>query len=325
MLRLISAAAIQQKDLPPIVWIVNELLPEGLAILAGRPKIGKSWMAKNIAISVANGFKALGMFATNRSDVLYIALEDNQRRLKDRINNIMHAEIYKKAPDNLYYLEDNWDFPKLNNGGIEEIEKTLEDNPKIKLVIVDTLGRGIADKRRMDKNIYQADYDFSSRIQATAMKYKVCILLLHHTKKQSEENVFDEISGTTGLTGAMDTMMVLKKKNGKYYLYVTGRDLAESEYEVEFSDTTFTWNVIQKNDVKKITAEREEIIELLKTYNRPMRTGEIAELLDKEKSNVSKLLKKLVEDGYLESPKYGHYQLKVKKPPEQTESGDFFN
>lgn len=324
-LRLISAAELQGKEIPPINWVVKGLLPEGLAYLAGRPKIGKSWMAKNIAISVANGTMALGTFATNRADVLYCALEDNQRRIKDRINNIMRAELYKKAPDNLYYLQDNWDFPKLNNGGIEEIEKTIEDNPNIKLIIIDTLGRSIADKKRMDKNIYQADYDFSSRIQETAMKFRVCILLLHHTKKQGEENVFDEISGTTGFTGAADTMMVIKKKNGKYYLHVTGRDLSESEYEIEFSDTLFTWNVIQKNDDRHLTAEREEIIQLLTDYNRPMRTGEIAELLGKEKSNTSKLLKKLVEDGHLESPKFGHYQLKVKKPPEQAESGDFFN
>lgn len=85
--------------------------------------------------------------------------------------------------------------------------------------------------------------------------------------------------------------MVLKKKDGKYFLNVTGRDIAENEYEVEFIDTLFSWNVIQKNDVRRLTAEREEIIQLFESYKRAMRTGELAELLGKEKATSASFLK----------------------------------
>ena len=104
-LQLISARNIQEMDLPPINWIVKELLPEGLAILAGRPKLGKSWMALNIALAVANGNNALGFFETVKYKVLYIALEDNYLRIQSRMNNILNCEMDKRAPENLFFIK----------------------------------------------------------------------------------------------------------------------------------------------------------------------------------------------------------------------------
>jgi DNA primase catalytic core len=326
-LRLISAKDLMRKEIPEMVWIVIQLLPEGLIILAGRPKVGKSFMAMNIAIAVANGGKALGFFDTNKHSVLYVALEDNERRLKDRMKNILQAEYESNAPDNLFFLEVGYDLPKLNEGGIEELQKIILDNPEIKLIVIDTLGRSIADKSRKDRDMYRADYEISSKLQEMAIRNNICLLLLHHTKKGSEENVFDEISGTTGLTGAMDTMMVLKKKSNKCKLHVTGRDIQETDYDIEFSENTFTWNVIDKKDEQRLTSERQEIVDLLKKYDREMKTGEIAQLLGKEKSNISKMLKKLVDDEILTSPKYGTYKIVKNEKPikNQSNSGDMFS
>ena len=85
----------------------------------------------------------------------------------------------------------------------------------LKLIIVDTFGRSIADKRRKDNNSYRADYDMASLIQEFAIQNHICILLIHHTKKIQEEEVIKEISGTSGIAGAMDTIFVLKKKGNK--------------------------------------------------------------------------------------------------------------
>ena len=102
-------------------------------------------------------------------------------------------------------------------------------------------------------------------------------------------------------------MLVLDKK-GK--LYVRGRDIPEAEYQMKFDELTFTWQIIDEvKQEKNITAERQEILDLFTVYRRELGTGEIASLLGKEKSNVSKLLKKLVEDGLIESKKFGRYQL----------------
>jgi len=306
---LLSANELQKQILPPINWIVEGLLPEGLAVLAGRPKIGKSWMALELALTVANGFESMGLFDAKQHDVFYVPYEDNFRRLQGRINKIMTGSLSKTAPPNLFYPQDNFGFPKLNENGILEIEKILDNNSNIKFIVVDTLGRGIADKRRKDNNAYNADYDLSSALQKLTMERKICILLIHHTRKLDSENVFDEISGTTGLTAGFDTMLVLKKKDNKHTLYVAGRDVPETEYHLEFDESSCVWKAEQKTGEVKMTVEREEIYDLIKSYNRKMKTGEIATILGKSTSNMSKMLGKMVKEGTLKSMGYGVYDL----------------
>jgi hypothetical protein len=314
-LKLISAKELQKMVLPPIRWIIKNLLPEGLTILAARPKTGKSFLAQNASLSVARGTKALGFFETEKADVLYIALEDNFRRIQDRMNNIIQNEIEKTAPDNLYYLEENKDLPKLNDGGIEELQKLVKDRPEIKLIVVDTFGRTIADKRRRDNNSYRADYEMASNLQEFAIQNHICVLLIHHTKKMQEEDVFNEISGTSGITGAMDTMFVLKKKGKGGKLYVTGRDVKDIEYNLVFDENICCWNVVEEE--VNTTAERKEIYEMIKSTGREMKTGEIAELLDKTVPNISKMLGKMLKDGLVESKKTGYYSV----PEEKKERG----
>ena len=309
-IRLLSAKQIQETKLEPIQWLAEGFLTEGLFILAGPPKVGKSWLSLNIAISVAKGNMVLSSFKTNKAGVIYLALEDNHRRIQSRIQNNLYYETDKKAPDNLYFPEVTNNVPKLNEGGIDELEKLVLDHPEVKLIIIDTLGRIRADKRRGDNNIYLADYDLLAQLQEFALRNKICVLVVHHTKKGSEENVFEEISGTTGITGAADAMMVLKKVRGEHKLFITGRDIVEAEYKVAIDEKSCIWYISEEvKDAKRITAEREQILALLRDYGRGMKTGEIADLLGKEKSNISKLLKKLIEDKYMVSPKYGYYEL----------------
>ncbi|HCY76488.1 MAG TPA: hypothetical protein DHV28_11255 [Ignavibacteriales bacterium] len=304
-LNLVSAREVQKMDLPPIRWVIKNLLPEGLSILAARPKTGKSFLAQNISLSITRGTKALGFFETEQTSVLYIALEDNFRRIQDRINNIIQNEIEKTAPDNLFYLEENKDLPKINDGGIEELQKLIIDKPEIKLIIVDTFGRTIADKRRNDNNSYRADYEIASKLQEFAIQNHICVLLIHHTKKVQEEDVFNEISGTSGITGAMDTMLVLKKKGKSGKLYVTGRDVKDIEYNLVFDENICCWNVVEEEI--NTTAERKEIYDLIKSSGREMKTGEIAELLGKTVPNVSKMLGKMLKEGLVATEKTGHY------------------
>lgn len=308
-LGLVSAREIQEMDLPPINWIVKELLPEGLAILAGRPKLGKSWMALNIALAVANGNDALGFFETKKHKVLYIALEDNYLRIQSRMNNILNSEIDKRAPEHLFFVKEGETLPKFSDGGLNELEKLIKDDPEIKLIVIDTLGRIKGEKKRRDNDMYMGDYDFGSGIQNIAINYHVCILLIHHTKKGGEENVFDEISGTTGLTGAVDTMLVIKKSGEKNTLHITGRDVMWNEYSITFDDKTFTWNVAGNAEEIKTTAERQEILNTLEAHKREMKSGEIAKIIGKSNANTSKMLGKLAKDGLVESPKYGTYKL----------------
>ena len=315
-IKLISAADIQKMEIAPIRWIIKDLIPEGLIILAGRPKVGKSWLALNMALAVANGKPALGKFESEKSRVLYVALEDNYRRIKDRLNNILNCEIDKTAPANLKFVDQNNDLPMLNNGGVEELQKIIDDDQEIKLIIIDTLGRAIADKARNDRDIYRADYNMFAAIQKLAMKNNICVLLLHHTKKAQEDDVFNEISGTSGITGAMDTMLVLKKKNDQAKLHIRGRDIKDDEYKVHFDENIFCWNVVEEGN-NNMTPERKEIYELIKSSGREMKTGEIAELLGKTVPNVSKMLGKMLKEKLVATKKTGFYFI----PEERKEKG----
>jgi DNA-binding transcriptional ArsR family regulator len=267
-------------------------------------------MALGMSISVARGEPVLDYFKSSKAAVLYFALEDSYRRLQQRISLILKNKTDKTIPENLFFQCEDQEVPKLNEGGIVELELLLDEYTQIKFVIFDTFGRCRADQGRRDGNIYLGDYEILAGLQQLALKKRVCILLIHHTRKLAAENVFDELSGTTGITGAVDSIFVLKKVRGDYKLFVTGRDLPEAEYKLKFDENNFEWGIQEEvKDGKKLAAEREEIVQLLKDYGRPMKLSEIEEILDKSKSNLSKLLKKLIEDKIVISKKYGYFQL----------------
>jgi len=277
----------------------------------------------NLGLSIAKGETALSFFPVMKSEVVYFALEDSRRRIQSRLNKILTKGNDRNAPDNFYFLEDNQSFLRLNDGGIDELQILLKDYPDVKLIIIDTLGRSRADRGRRDNIMFQGDYSFLAPIQELALKNKICVILVHHTKKSEEENIIDEISGTTGITAVADTIIILKKVKGEHKLFVTGRDIPETEYGLMFDDATFTWNVTgEEMESRSLTGEREEILALFTESNEPMKTGEIAQAVGKEISNVSKLLKKLVDEGLVISPRYGHYQLVAAEKQESLPSDD---
>ncbi len=307
LIELTDARTLQGKVIPEINYIVEDILPEGLTILAGAPKLGKSWLALGISLSVTTGVNALGRFRTRKCSVLYLPLEDNERRLQSRINLILGEG--QEAPDRFIYPTDYFSFPKINEGGIIEIEKILDDNLDIQLVVIDTLGRSIVDKPRKDGRLYNADYDLSTSLQQMAIKRNICVLILHHTRKTAAKDVFDEVSGTFGLTGGVDTIMILKKSGGLHTLHIRGRDVEETKYGLEFDSETFQWGINSLDETPRMTSERQEIYDLIRNHNGPMQTGEIAAALGKSGSNISKMIGKIVKDGILVIVSYGVYDL----------------
>jgi len=304
--KLVSAKDIQTMELKPINWIIEDLIPEGLGILAGRPKIGKSWLALNLSLAIAQGGTALGQFKTNKSKVLYIPYEDNYRRLKDRIKKILSVEYQKEAPANLVYPNE-CDFPKLNESGLETLEKILDDDDSIKFVVIDTLGRAIVRSNKRNANPFQDEYDFGASLQKIAIQRCISILLVHHTTKAKYDDIFDQVLGTTGLTASPDLLMMLYKDTNKYMLSITGRDIEAKDYVMDFNDCL--WNVDSETSQARISPERERIIELFKESNEPMKTGKIASLLDTSEQSTSNILGKMVSDGLLKNVKYGVYTL----------------
>ena len=153
-----TASDLLDAELPEPRFAVDGLLPEGLTFMAGAPKLGKSWLCLGLAIAVASGGRALGSIQVERGDVLYLALEDNARRLQDRLRLLLNGE----APPEGLHLELEW--PRLDNGGAEKLHEWLDEHANARLVIVDTYARIRPQSSNRDR--YQADYEGAALLQA---------------------------------------------------------------------------------------------------------------------------------------------------------------
>lgn len=238
-LSTINAEELLSFPLPPIRFIIDGLLPQGLHILAGAPKIGKSWLALTLCLCVAKG-EPLWSFAAQQCSVLYLCLEDSYQRIRCRL-----LDLTEDAPDTLHFSI----IAEQLHGGLEQqIERFLLEHPDTGLVVIDTLQRvrGIGDSG----NPYANDYRDIGALKALADKHRIAILLVHHIRKLKSDDPMDMISGTNGISGATDTNFVLMKPSrskSTATLYCTGRDIEYRELNLEFDSETHFWNLLSDN------------------------------------------------------------------------------
>jgi hypothetical protein len=286
----VSAAALMAKDFSPVRYLVPGYIPEGLTLLVGAPKTCKSWMALGLCIAVGGGLAAFDAISVDVGDALYLALEDNERRLKKRINKM------GMVPSERVTLVTNW--PDLDNGCVAELEAWIDSVENPKLIIVDVLNkvRGRTGGREQQ---YEADYKTLSTLHELASRRAVSIIVLHHTRKLDADDPFDLVSGTRGLTGAADTILVLRKPKSseEATLYGRGRDIQEFEAVMRFDGETCHWQMRGDAAAFAKTAERQEILDLLIDAKAPMTPTMVAEKLGKDRSNVNHLMLALVKDG----------------------------
>lgn len=240
MLDSISALELERKDIPPIRWIVDGLLPQGLTILAGAPKAGKSWLSLDICLSVAKAEPFWGKETYPfPGQVIYLALEDSERRLKSRMKTLLSDEA---APGNLHFVTEA---PTINGGLSEQLEQLFDWKPDTSLVIIDTLGK-IRQASKLDG--YQKDYSDLTQLKRLADAQNCGIVAVHHLRKMPGSDPFDRISGTNGILGSADTALVLtrERQSSEGRLFVTGRDLEETQYVLKFSDNCH-WEMISSD------------------------------------------------------------------------------
>jgi hypothetical protein len=297
----ISAAALMAKTFAPISWIVPGYVVEGMTLLAGAPKAGKSWLSLGWMIAVASGGYAMGTVRCEQGDVLGLMLEDNQRRLQRRLRQLQIADV----PERLTLLTE---WPTLDEQCIAEIEAWITSVEKPRLIVVDVFARVKGQKRQKETD-YDADYRQSAALQALASRYGLAVVIIHHTRKMSAEDPFDEVSGTRGLTGAADSVLVLKKDGGTPVLYGRGRDLEEVETALQFDKETGAWSILGDAWQVADTIERREIQEVLGRSVDPMTPTELAAAVGKSRQNVQKMLAKMYADGKVEKVTSGRYTL----------------
>jgi hypothetical protein len=292
-----TAAELVVKVLPEPRWAVAELIPEGLAVLAGRPKFGKSWMALQLALAIASGGRALSQIAVDAGDVLYLALEDNERRLQERLRLLLDGAA---APSRLHMRTD---WPTLERGGAEAIDTWLQLHPSTRLVVIDTWAQ-IREAPRHGGDGYFDESRLARRLKELADRHRVAIVVLHHTRKPflggSLGDPLNEVLGSSGFTAAADTTLVLQREPGKSeaVLYVRGRDVKEQARALAWDDLT-GWAIGGDAGEARLRAERREIIQLLREEAKPLTPGQVHELLGKGASACKMLLRKMWRDGEL--------------------------
>ena len=301
---IISARAISKMHFPPLQWAIPDLLPEGLTLLAGKPKFGKSYFSLQMAVAVAAGEAgALGSKKIEAGDVLVCALEDSTRRLKDRL-----ARIYPfgGAPARLDFAT-SW--PRLDQRGIEELDAWCDRHPDARLIILDTW-RAIKPTGNGRSSAYDEDATAAAPLlEFVKRRPGLAVVVIHHVRKMDADDVFDTISGTHGLTGIFDTLMVLARHGEGAKLSAQGRDLDGYEKSLERDRRTGGWTV--KGDAVALakTGERQELLDILAKANLPMTLAQLASAVGKKSDTTRHLLKSLVAEGTIYQPYHGSYAV----------------
>ena len=302
-----SADELISATLSPLNWVIPDFLPEGLFILAGAPKIGKSWLMLDLAMSVSSGSLFLSKYQCANGWVLYLALEDSERRLQSRIGALSDQTSF---PGLFFML----DVPRAYEGGIDWLDSQLKNRPDTTLVIIDTLAR-FRSSPKSSNNTYSEDYEIGAKLAALARRHKVAIIIVHHRRKMPDEDPLNEVSGSIGLTGSADGIYVLKRKNRigpRATLTIIGRDLEGDELALDWNAEERRWSASDSNPASTITPQREEIIKLFEDYGLPMTPTTVATLLQKKPNNIKQLMYKMSQDGQLEQNGGGKYALPKK-------------
>jgi hypothetical protein len=311
-----QVAALMSTELVAPPWAVPGLLPEGVSLLAGKPKMGKSWLALSLAISIALGTPALGALATTQGTVLYLGLEDNEQRISSRVGKLLCGAT---PPPDLFWAGS---CAPLTMGGLTDLEAWIMRTSHPRLIVIDTLARVRAQNGFSNGSIYADDYAAITPLKHLAEQYHVSILLIHHLRKNSASDPMDEISGSTGLTGATDCNMVLQRERGqnKAVLHITGRDVEDQELKLTFDTQSGLWSLdtTPREETETVSPVRQSIIDLLEQHDHPLSAKEIAEQLSLDYSSVTKKLSLMRKDGQISSPGRGLYQCNQSIPALET-------
>lgn len=312
-----SFAEVAAMKFEPVQWIVQDILPTGVSMLLAKPKQGKSWLALDLAIAVATGTNhALGCKSVLPGEVLYFALEDNQRRMNTRINKLI-LNYFEPVPHRAKLITGR-KIPRLSQGFEVELDRYLHNRPHTRLVVVDPFTFIETPSKRLQlMRSYQEDYDAIVRLtDLTREKYsQVAILLVYHMRKEGSGNWLDTVMGTTGLAGAVDNLLFMRRENAQSdaVLYLTGKDIEnESEYAMNFDKTIACWQLLGNAQEYALSKERQEIINCIRkgvTYY-----ADIATVLNKTNNTIKKTLSKMKSDGQITSLSKGEYSLSYSVP-----------
>ena len=306
-----DGAWLDQQNFPPIEFAVPGLVPEGLGLLVAPPKIGKSWLACALGIAVASGGRALGQIRVNKRPCLYLALEDGARRLQSRCRQLCAGDPIPPALHFITKVEPSQLIPTIN----EFLNAHAGEKP---LIILDTLGKA-RPPRPPGADLYSWDYAIGGQLKAVIDAVPgASLLLIHHTRKGEAADFIDTVSGSQGVAGSADYVIVLSRKrhSDEGVLAVTGRDIPEAEYAVKTSAGRWELDGSDLNRAAQKVGERRQqqtlgdrALEVLAFVNTREQTkpADVAERFDLTPNRAGEVLARLADTGRIAKLRRGIY------------------
>jgi hypothetical protein len=328
--RVPSMADLQAKSFKEPVWIIPNVLPAGNLLLAARPKMRKTFLALQLAIAVCGGRKFLD-WKCNQADVLFLGLEDNERRLKSRIKLLQTLELNPPDLSGFRYWTGGVDispstgkpfvsnpeeaartyaaFPR-GQAGVDALEKFLDMYPRTKLIIIDTYAH--FREQSNNRDVYQRDYDQMMPITKMCAKREVCCIVVHHEKKglasQESGDFMEDVSGTSGITGAVDGVISIKGKRGiqqeseERMILLSGRDIPHDiQLDMCFDAERGGWLPAARQDV------RNSILTLLSRHPYMTQQEFSSVLPNVSKSRISQVLTTMKFENLIVQGKAGYH------------------
>lgn len=290
-----TAADLMATAFPDPRWAVQPILAEGVTLVAGQPKVGKSWLVGGLSIAVASGGRALGEFDCDQGEVLYLALEDTPRRMKDRLGKMLGGD----PPPRPLTVAFEWDTGR--------VDEWLTRRNK-RLLIIDVLAR-IRPLTPPGAQAYEQDYAVMRRIKALADEHDLAVVAVHHTRKMASADFLGEVSGTNGLAGGADAVMVLKRTRGETSgeLHLTGRDVAEVEYALTFDADLGLWTKLPGRPADYNLSDTRALI-LRYLHDHPgSRPAQVADGIGQDRANVRQALRRMADAGQVDDLGKGLY------------------
>lgn len=259
LLEVIDGETLMDMQFPKSRFCIQSLLSQGVSILGGAPKIGKSWMVLDWCVRIAKG-ESVWNLPTEKGTVLYLCLEDSLARIQDRLNCITD-----EVPSNLYVATKS---ESIETGLIQQIQNFVITHNDTTLIVIDTFQMIRNSNSELS---YANDYNDIGKLKKYAYEMSISILLVHHLRKQGDSDPLNKLSGTTGISGAVDAAFVLEKdkRNGnKANLLCTGRDIEQREFQLSFNKENCTWDLINdslENPIPTMPNEMIDFIEFMKS------------------------------------------------------------
>lgn len=323
--QIVTGTWLDAQHFPPVRYVVDRILAEGLTILVGGPKIGKSWLTLGLALSISAGQHALGVLPTSPSPCLLLALEDGHRRLQARARHLLGAGV--PIPPELHFIIKG-SHAELEGALCEWLDQRRYDQP---VVVIDTLGR-FRPQRASTSDAFGADYQFIARLKAIIDGVPGgALVLVHHTRKSgaAEDGDFVEaVSGTTGLAAAADATLVLRRRRHEdgALLAVTGRDIREAEYALVSENGRWRLDGMTLDEAAQTAKQAHatdslgdrstQILQAVVAAPNGTTPKDIAHQLGMSNDDAGKYLRRLAESGRIRKSGHGRY---VSEPSEVSE------